>query len=228
MDYSRYDYEERAKNCDEQDFWGQVRRTINGKAVPESQISLICESIQRGMNFSNQDCLLDVGCGNGALTYRFKDDVKNIIGVDRSHYLIKIANKHFLSDNIAYECGDILDLLESLNTNQVNKVLIYGVFSFFTDKIAKDLIRRLINAGSINTIYIGNNRDIDLAEKFYNRNVTERDLKDHTTSMGVWRNTEFFERLADELNLGITVSRMPSEFYASGYYFDVTFNYKSL
>jgi len=38
MDKSRYDDEERAEHLEKDDYWGQVRRTINGKPVSKDQI----------------------------------------------------------------------------------------------------------------------------------------------------------------------------------------------
>ena len=41
MKASEYDYTERPKLFDKNDFWRQVRRTIKGKPVDETQINLI-------------------------------------------------------------------------------------------------------------------------------------------------------------------------------------------
>ena len=71
MKDSEYDYTERPKLFDKNDFWRQVRRTINGKPVDETQINLIINQVCTILSLNKNDDLLDLGCGNGALTTRF-------------------------------------------------------------------------------------------------------------------------------------------------------------
>ena len=45
-------YKEHPKTCDPEDFWGQVKRTVNGKPIPQAQIDMIVESrLQRSGTF---------------------------------------------------------------------------------------------------------------------------------------------------------------------------------
>ena len=60
MDKSSYDYDERPKRFDENDFWRQVRRTINGEPVEEYQINLITNQVVKLLNFKESDKLLDL------------------------------------------------------------------------------------------------------------------------------------------------------------------------
>ena len=90
---SEYDYTVRAEKCDRNDLWGQVRRTINGVAVPQEQIDMIVNAVKNSLNFQPDDFLLDIGCGNGALTRYFFSECAGATGIDRSEYLIEIAKE---------------------------------------------------------------------------------------------------------------------------------------
>jgi len=72
MSGSEYDYTERPKQFERNDFWRQVRRTINGKPVDEAQIQLIVQQIVSVLCLVPTDRLLDIGCGNGALSARLE------------------------------------------------------------------------------------------------------------------------------------------------------------
>jgi SAM-dependent methyltransferase len=221
MDKSRYDYEERAENLEKDDYWGQVRRTINGNAVSKEQIDLIYNKIKSGLAMSRRDNLIDVGCGNGILTNMFKNDVESILGVDRSDFLINVAKKEFSSCNIEYILGEVPLVLSNIDTKTTyNKVLVYGVFSFFDDTTSKVFFKWATNA-NIKRIFIGNVRDRSLAERFYKRSVSSEELDDFQSSMGIWRNKEYFVEISNKLGWNIEFSKMPKEFYANEYYYDV-------
>jgi cyclopropane fatty-acyl-phospholipid synthase-like methyltransferase len=70
MIFQKYDYIEYPKSLPEDDYWGQVRRTVNGKPVAETQIAMIVNAIQLGLELESSDKILDIACGNGALSSR--------------------------------------------------------------------------------------------------------------------------------------------------------------
>lgn len=49
------------------DFWGQVKRTVNGTPVSQRQIELTVAMIKLVLETNGKDRLLDPRCGNGAL-----------------------------------------------------------------------------------------------------------------------------------------------------------------
>ena len=55
MKESEYDYRERPKLFSKNDFWRQVRRTINGKPVDETQIELIINQVCSVLNLNQND-----------------------------------------------------------------------------------------------------------------------------------------------------------------------------
>ena len=221
-DISKYDYEERASKQDRNDYWGQVRRTINGKPVGEDQIILICDAIKQGLDLGLTDNFIDMGCGNGALTYRFSGHVNRILGIDRSEYLVSVAEESFQARNIEYMVGDVLSVLKSGKyIDEYNKALLYGVFSFFDDELASSFFKYITNTTNIEKILIGNVRDRLLAEKFYKRPISAHELDDNKSSMGIWRTREYFMGICEQFKWHAEFSKMPKAFYANEYYFDV-------
>jgi cyclopropane fatty-acyl-phospholipid synthase-like methyltransferase len=219
-----YDYTIRAESCDKDDFWGQVRRTINGVAVPHEQIDMIVQAINTNLNLQPDDVLMDVGCGNGALTKYFFSKCAETLGVDRSSYLIDVAKKNFESlPNYIFKQADAVEFLSSIpNPQKFTKILCYGVFSFFSPEDARRFLQvlseRFIN---VQTAFIGNIRDLDLAHKFFmKKNEHNYDLSDHTSTMGCWRTKQETAELVQSAGWDVRFHKMPKEFYAQEYYFD--------
>ncbi len=59
-------------------------------------------------NINSDDIVLDVGCGNGALTYDIAKKARKVIGIDLNKKNIQIANEKYLSSNIKYIIGNIV------------------------------------------------------------------------------------------------------------------------
>jgi 2-polyprenyl-3-methyl-5-hydroxy-6-metoxy-1,4-benzoquinol methylase len=54
------------------------------------------------------DTVLDIGCGNGALTYDVAQKAKKVVGIDLNERNITTAKKTYSRENIEYICGDAL------------------------------------------------------------------------------------------------------------------------
>ena len=59
-------------------------------------------------NVKKNDYVLDIGCGNGALTYDVAKKVKKVIGIDINKNNISFAKKNYFRKNIEYIHGDAL------------------------------------------------------------------------------------------------------------------------
>ena len=59
-------------------------------------------------NVSENDTVLDIGCGNGALTYDVAKKAKKVVGIDLNEKNISIAEGKYSRENIEYVHGDAL------------------------------------------------------------------------------------------------------------------------
>jgi 2-polyprenyl-3-methyl-5-hydroxy-6-metoxy-1,4-benzoquinol methylase len=60
-------------------------------------------------NIASTDSVLDIGCGNGALTYDLAEKAKKVIGIDISKKQIAAAKENYKKDNLAFVSGDVVN-----------------------------------------------------------------------------------------------------------------------
>jgi len=224
MNNSEYDYTERPKQFERDDFWRQVRRTVNGEPIAEAQIRMIVGQIVSSLQLEPDDRLLDIGCGNGALSVRLEPHIGTLLGFDRSQYLIEIANEHFASSKMRFEHRLLEDALARRDAafGDFNKCLLYGVAPYLADDMVVGLVRRFFERES-GALMLGNERDRNAAAAFFGEKLNTAELDDTGTSVGKWRTQAWYEELAADLGVQVRFFKMPPEFYAAKRYFDVVF-----
>jgi SAM-dependent methyltransferase len=217
-------YKEYPKTCDSEDFWGQVKRTVNGVPVSQDQIDLIVSSVTSGLDLNKEDILLDLCCGNGALSNLLFNYCNKGIGVDFSEYLISIANKHFKSANCDYFLDDVIDFCRTLaSAKKITKAVCYGSFSYLEKSRAEELLFLLgVNFKNLTHVYIGNCPDKSKLESFFSPETYVSGIEDDPDSpIGIWRSKEDFISLARKCGWNILIKNMPDTYYAASYRFDV-------
>ena len=223
---SEFLHKEYPKSFERNDFWSQIKRTVNGQPVSKDQIDMIVTKVSNELELENQDTLLDLGCGNGALGNYFLKDIKYYVGVDFSEYLIGIANEYFQDEEkTLYVVDDMLSYIQKDN-NSINysKVLIYGCISYLKLNQSYNLLKGIReNIQSVEKIFIGNIPDLEFANKFYsNRNIREFDVNDPKSLIGVWWDKNILEEKFFKLGFDTKITKMPTEFYCSKYRMDIT------
>jgi SAM-dependent methyltransferase len=219
-------YKEYPKTCKPDDFWGQVKRTVNGKPVSQEQIDMIVKSIVEGLNLKHNDTLLDLCCGNGALSNLLFSYCSGGLGVDFSEYLISVANR-FFSDyekNREYILNDVVSFCENpVEPMRFTKAVCYGSFSFIEHERAEKLLCLLkMNFSNLKLVYIGNCPDKSLLSEFFKNRPFEPGVEnDPDSPIGIWRTRDEFELLAFNTGWKISFRKMPPSFYASHYRYDV-------
>lgn len=224
MGSSIADYREYPKILSREELWRQVRRTVRGKPVSEEQIAMIVAAIRVQLRLSDDDILLDLACGNGALGSYLIDDCALIHGVDRSEYLIEVADSQFAVPNrTMFLVDDAAHYIEhEPDPTRFTKVLCYGSFSYFSEqdavKILTGLARRFVN---VKQVLIGNLPDAARADRFYPAGKDyHSELLDYTAAIGIWRSERELRDLASITGWKVEIGIMPRDFYAAHYRFD--------
>lgn len=218
-------YKEYPKTCKQDDFWGQVKRTVNGAPVSQEQIDMIVDAVVSGLGLNQNDTLLDLCCGNGALSTMLFRQCKGGIGVDFSEYLISIANSYFAGpSNQTYILQDVVDFCEHpVTPHRFSKTVCYGSFSYLEQESAEKVLFLLKkNFPNLTRIFIGNCPDKNLLADFYGDRPFEPGTENEPDSpIGIWRTQEEFISLAERNGWLATIRKMPIQYYAAHYRYDV-------
>lgn len=108
-------------------------------------------------NINSGDMVLDIGCGNGALTYDLAKKAKKVIGIDLNKKNIKIAEEKYFAPNIKYIIGDAT---ENLTDKRFDVIILSNVLEHienrieFFKKIEKMAPKILIRVPMINRDWI--------------------------------------------------------------------------
>ena len=218
-------YKEHPKTCSPDDFWGQVKRTVHGVPVSQDQIDMIVSAVVAGLELNKEDTLLDLCCGNGALSTLFFKHCSGGLGVDFSEHLISIADENFARPpGQTYTLQDVVEFCENpINPDKFTKMVCYGSFSYLEHEKASALLCLLnTNFPNLERTFIGNCPDKDLMADFYGDRPVDPDIENEPDSpIGIWRTQEEFMSLAKRCGWRVSIHKMPSEYYAAHYRYDV-------
>jgi SAM-dependent methyltransferase len=219
-------YDAHARSVAADAYWQQVRRTVNGTPVSEAQIGLIVTAITTGLSLTGHDVVLDLACGNGALSSYLFDSCAGLLGIDISPYLIAVAQRDFARlPNYHFKVAEVVSFLrDGRYPSAFTKVLIYGAFQYFpqTDSFC---VLRTLHEGfpTVTRVFIGNVPDRARVDRAFASAVpSAKELDDHEARIGVWYQPEEIAALARAAGWRVTCSRMSTDFYLSNYRFDVT------
>lgn len=206
------------------ELWKQIGRTVNGEPVGQDQIDMIVAKIRQSLDLQPHDTLLDIGCGNGALTQYFFNDVRHATGIDSNPDYIETAINVIARGNAKVNSfflwSGAADYLKNPFTDDDTKALCYGAFMFLPNIEAWYVLDTLFNQSHrVERVFIGNLPDRDKAHLFVDAGFGER-YDDHTHATGIWRTQEEFRALAEGCGWKCEFSTMPPEFYGGHYRYD--------
>lgn len=217
-------YKDFPRTCAPDDYWRQVGRTINGQPVSETQIRMIVDAVNAGLELREDDYLVDLCCGNGALSRFFLSQCRGGVGVDFSPSLIEIARRDFLSRaSESYELMDVVDYIrQAARPERFSKALCYGAFQYLPSAAAASLLATLRKRfAGVTHFYIGNLPDKGLMSRYFDQRPYIPGVENSADSViGIWRTETEFARLAGEHGWNCRFLRMPEQFYGAAYRFD--------
>jgi hypothetical protein len=221
----KFNHDAYARTCSETDFWGQIRRTVNGKPVSDQQIELILHLIKRGLAITEPDILLDLACGNGALASRLFKCCQAYLGVDSSEYLIAIAHRYFaVEPEYTFTLQDVDTYVDQAKApHRFTIALCYGSFSYFSRPTATHVLKRLYDEFvNLRCFYIGNVPDREKWRQFYVKQPPQKtELDDHESQIGIWWSKAELSNLVLSAGWKPEFVTLPKNHYSSYYRYDI-------
>jgi hypothetical protein len=193
---------------------------------------MIAEAIGKGLDIRPHDVLLDLCCGNGAITDPIFARCRGGLGVDFTPYLIEVAKANFESSpHRLYLLADALEYVETTSDSKAfTKALCYGAFQCLSEPKAVGVLTALRRRfPNLQRMFLGNLPDLRRAGNFFEGELPSLDeMKRHDTLFGIWRTEQEMAKLAAGCGWRIEFSRMPSEFYGAHYRLDATLVRRSI
>jgi len=218
----------------EKDLLYQVYRTVNKKPISNEEINIIVQDIKDKLALEKEDVLLDLGCGNGVITYSLSKYVKTVVGVDFSKQLIYNAKKYKFKQNIHYIVANLLDKKILEFDYEYNKILISAVLQYITlnqfDEFLNNLNKK-INIKSL--ILINDILDADRKWKFFRtfrqklNYLIKIKLLRKNLGLGKWWNKNEIIILANKYKYSCEFFNQNERLSSSHYRFDVLLIKKS-
>lgn len=222
-DTSLYPMKHHPETCDPDDVWRQVARTTGGKPVAPEQIDLIITATTAHLALHEDDVLLDLCCGNGALTTHLFGACAGGLGVDYSTFLIDVANQRFVTrPSESYLMADALHYLrDEPRPERFTKAMCYGAFPYFPHQAALEMLE-LLNERFVNvrTVLLGQLPDKARISAFYGPTPPADVADDPGGKLGLWRTQEETIALAHRAGWDADCVRMPDAFFSSHYRYD--------
>lgn len=194
-----------------EDLLYQVGKTIGGNVISEENFEILVNEVVEQLGLTSADNLLDLCCGNGVLTKAMAPYVNKVIGVDFSEPYIKNANKYCLTENTEYILHDVNDLTrlrDKLQSEGINKVLIYDALAYFDRQELKNLIHTLCSIlPGESQIMLASVLDRRKMWAFFNTPARKWNyffnikLLGKSKGLGTWWKINTFQRIAHELGL---------------------------
>jgi SAM-dependent methyltransferase len=214
------DYDQHARTRPRDDLWGQVRRTVHGVPVGPEQIDMIVTAVRDQLDLQSTDTLIDLGCGNGALTSRLFEYITASHGIDLSNYMIEVAKQRFATSRYSFETNDAAAFTQlEPAPERFTKALCYGTASYLDDDQLRRMLRNLFaRFPRVTRILLGNLPDPERAAAFYTDTILP-DLLQPRSAIGVWRSAPTLAALAGP-SWHLVTTRMSTRFFAAHYRYD--------
>lgn len=83
-------------------------------------------------NVDEGDTVLDIGCGNGALTHDVAKKAGQVVGIDLNEESISLARQRYSRENVEYICGNMLN---DLPDERFDVVILSNVLEHIDERV---------------------------------------------------------------------------------------------
>lgn len=224
-DWKRF-WNEYPLTLDEADFLRQVCHTIDGRPYTPSQFDTMVDAIRQGFQLDPTSSLLDVCCGNGAVTAKLAIHCRQAVGIDFSVPLIEVARKFHGANNTRFLELDARELTSiDLPEAPFDKVMMYGALQHFDVEDLDRLLSAFLRHGSGDrTILLGGVPDkarirclFDTPEKLSLHRTFQREGRD---VIGTWWDTNAIRDACRRFGLDCRIDNESSDRPGGHYRFD--------
>ncbi len=168
----------------------------------DEEIAAIVQAIRVGLRMDGSDVLLDLACGNGALSSHLFGDCSAFVGVDYSEYLIDVAREFFQQEPLfRFVVADAdVYMLGETDPGRFTRFLCYWSLAYFSAETTRTVLTELHDRfTNVAIAYLGNLPDRDLAHRYYAEGADFAGvLDDPEAQIGIWRTEEQMRLLAWE------------------------------
>ncbi len=193
----------------------------------------IAEDIKEKLRFEKNDVVLDVCCGNVALTKRIAPLCKKIHGVDFSATLLKTAEKIIIEEgisNLETHLSDAMKIDELFPAGTFDKAYCYFSFQYFSPEKRELLLEKLLRVtkpGGI--IFIGDIPDktrmwsfYETKFKFYRERISHiLKGKEGECDLGWWVYPQEIQAWGAKHKLNVSILKQSEKLPHAHYRFDV-------
>ena len=185
------------------DFRRQVGRTANGGLpTPPLELDRVVDEVISCLSLSPDDRLLDLCCGNGLLTARFAERCRDVVGVDFSEPMIRVARTHHARANIEYFEGSVLELRQLID-GAFDKVCMIESLAYFSPNDLGLILRGISPSRPPRAkVLFSGVLDEEAKWSFFNtperRAIYEQQRKKGKEVMGRWWTRAELERIAEQ------------------------------
>jgi len=202
----------------------QVLRTVDKQPLSDQIFAQILTQIEAVLELTSEDVLLDLCCGNGAITARLASRCNRVVGIDCSQDLLDQIDTT-VHRNVVLRAEDVAEA--DLPESSFSKVLLYaGIQYFAEEQIVRLLCRvaRCLRPGGL--LYLGDVPDVSRIWAFFNSPARETayfdSLRDDQSIIGTWLDADWLSKLGRYAGFdAVQLLPQPAYFPYAHYRFDM-------